>query len=204
MHLLDQRILGGVILILLALLVIVKRLATGNIIRDVPKRGFGLWVIHIFNLFFLLVVNPIAGLLLLAGRLEQFDVTRLHVAAPGAIVLEGAGGLLLLLGYFLMAWALLTLGRHYQVGGSVPRPGDRMVAEGPYRVVRHPMYAAALCISLGLALLTQSLAFLTVAVIYLVLIVPLMPFEEDGLRRAYGDQYVRYSRQVRRLVPFVY
>jgi len=34
--------------------------------------------------------------------------------------------------------------------------------------------------------------------------VPLMPFEEDGLRRAYGNQYVGYSRRVRRLVPFVY
>jgi protein-S-isoprenylcysteine O-methyltransferase Ste14 len=204
MHLVDQRILGGVILSLLALLVIVKRLATGNIIRDVPNRWFGLWLVHIFNLFFLLVVNPIAGILLVAGRLDLLDVTRLSLALPAAIVVEAAGLLLYLFGFFLMAWALLTLGRHYQVGGSVPRPADRMVTEGPYGVVRHPMYAAALCISLGLALLTQSLAFLAVAIVYLLLIVPLMPFEEDGLRRAYGDQYVSYSRRVRRLVPFVY
>jgi protein-S-isoprenylcysteine O-methyltransferase Ste14 len=203
MHLVDQRILGGVILTLLALLVIVKRLATGNIIRDVPNRGFGLWLVQVFNLFFLLVVNPIAGILLVAGRLERVDVTRVPLAFPAAIVLEGAGVMLYLLGYFVMAWALLTLGRHYQVGGSVPRPGDRLVAEGPYGVVRHPMSSAALGISLGLALLTQSLAFLTVAIIYLILIVPLMPFEEDGLRQAYRDQYVSYSRRVRRLVPFV-
>ena len=204
MHLLDQRILGSVILALLALLVVVKRLTTGNIIRDVPDRGVLLWLVHVFNLFFLLVVNPVAGILLAAGRLEQVDVTRLPLALPAAIVLEGAGVILSLLGYFVMAWALLTLGRNYQVGGSVPRPADRMVPQGPYGVVRHPMYAAALSISLGLALLTQSLAFLAVTAIYLVLIVPLMPFEEDGLRRAYGDQYVSYSRRVRRLVPFVY
>jgi protein-S-isoprenylcysteine O-methyltransferase Ste14 len=204
MHLVDQRILGVVILTLLALLVIVKRLATGNIIRDVPQQGFGLWLVHVFNLFFLLVVNPVAGILLVAGRLERVDNTRLHLELPVAIVLEAAGLVLYLLGYFVMAWALLTLGRHYQVGGSVPRPGDRLVAEGPYGVVRHPMYAAALCISLGLALLTLSPAFLTVAVVYLMLIVPLMPFEENGLRQAYGDEYVSYSRRVRRLVPFVY
>jgi protein-S-isoprenylcysteine O-methyltransferase Ste14 len=204
MHLLDQRVLGGVILVLLALLVVVKRLSTGNIIRDVPSRGFLLWVVHVFNLFFLLVVNPVVGILLVAGRLEQVDVTRLPLASPAAAVLEGAGAILSLLGYFLMGWALLTLGRNYQVGGSVPRPADRFVAQGPYGVVRHPMYAAALCISLGLALVTQSLALLAVTVVYLVLIVPLMPFEEDGLRRAYGDQYVSYSRRVPRLVPFVY
>jgi protein-S-isoprenylcysteine O-methyltransferase len=204
MHLLDQRTLGAVILALLALLVIVKRLTTGNIIRDVPNRRFGLWLVHVFNLFFLLVVNPIAGILLVAGRLEQIDVTRLPLAFAAAIALEATGVMLYLLGYFLMVWALLTLGRNYQVGGSTPRAADRLVAEGPYGVVRHPMYAAALCISLGLALLTQSLAFLAVTVVYLALIVPLMPFEEDGLRRAYGDQYVSYSRRVRRLMPFVY
>jgi len=204
MHLLGERVLGGSILVLLALLVVVKRLATGNIIRDAPNRGVLLWAVHVFNLFFLLVANPLAGILLVAGRLEEVDVTRLSVPSPVVIALEWVGISLSVLGYFLMAWALVTLGRNYQVGGSVPRPADRLVAQGPYGIVRHPMYAAALCISLGLALVTQSLALLAVNVIYLVLIVPLMPFEEDALRRAYGDQYVSYSRQVWRLVPFVY
>ena len=48
------------------------------------------------------------------------------------------------------------------------------------------------------------LGTLAVTVIYLVLIVPLMPFEEDGLRRAYGGEYEKYARGRRRLVPFVY
>jgi protein-S-isoprenylcysteine O-methyltransferase Ste14 len=204
MHLLGQRLLGTIILVLLGLLVIQKRAATGNIIRDTPSGGVLLWVVHLFNLFFLLVVNPVAGILLVAGRLEQVDVTRLSLPSPVAIAFEGAGISLSLLGYFLMAWALATLRGNYQVGGSVPRPADRLVAQGPYEIVRHPMYTAALCISLGLALLTQSLALLAVTVIYLVLIVPLMPFEEDGLRRAYGDAYERYARGRRRLVPFVY
>jgi protein-S-isoprenylcysteine O-methyltransferase Ste14 len=204
MHLLGQRLLGGIILLLLALLVVVKRLATGNVIRDTPNRGFLLWVVHVFNLFFLLVVNPVAGMLLVVGRLERVDVTRLSMPSPVVIALEAVGVLLSLLGYSLMAWALATLRRNYQVGGSVPRSADHLVANGPYRIVRHPMYAAALCISLGLALVTQSLAVLAVTVVYVVLIVPLMPFEEDSLQRTYGDQYASYSRRVRRLVPFVY
>lgn len=204
MHLLGQRPLGIIILVLLGLLVLGKRVATGNIIRDVPRGGLLLWVVHLFNLFFLLVVNPAAGILLVAGRLEQVDGTRPPLPPPVAIALEGAGILLSLLGYFLMTWALVTLGGNYQVGGSAPRPADRLVAQGPYDLVRHPMYTAALCISLGLALLTQSLVLLAVTVVYLVLILPLMPFEEDGLRRAYGDEYERYARGRPRLVPFVY
>ena len=204
MHLVGQHALGGVILVLLALLVVVKRLATGNILKDTPRGGVLLWAVHVFNMFFLLVANPAAGILLAAGRLDQIDVTRLALPRPVAIPLEAAGIVLTVLGYFLMGWALATLGRGYQVGGSDPRPADRLVVQGPYGIVRHPMYAAALCISLGLALATQSLALSAVTMVYLALIVPLMPFEEARLRSAYGDEYVSYSRRVRRVVPFVY
>lgn len=77
-------------------------------------------------------------------------------------------------------------------------PTDRPRRSGAPDVRSRPVYLARA----GAA--AQSLAFLAVAVIYLAPIVPLMPFEEDGLRRAYGDQYVGYSRRVRRRVPFVY
>jgi protein-S-isoprenylcysteine O-methyltransferase len=103
-----------------------------------------------------------------------------------------------------MAGALIALGRNYQLGGSAPRSEDKMVMDGPYKLVRHPMYTAALSISLGLACLIQSWAFLSVFCIYLVLIFPLIPVEEDGLRKAYGEQYGAYEQKTRELFPFVY
>jgi protein-S-isoprenylcysteine O-methyltransferase Ste14 len=66
------------------------------------------------------------------------------------------------------------------------------------------MYAAALYISLGLALLTQSLACFAVFFIYLVLISLLIPVEEKGLRQVYGKQYGDYQGHVRKLIPFLY
>ena len=67
MHLLDQRILGIAILCLLGMLVIVKRVATGSIL-DKPKGNLLVQLVNIFNLFFLLVVNPLAAILLITGR----------------------------------------------------------------------------------------------------------------------------------------
>ena len=75
---------------------------------------------------------------------------------------------------------------------------------GPYRFVRHPMYTGLLCLALGLACVTQSLACFAIFGIYLLLIVRLIDLEEDELRRAYGDQYRLYQRDVRKLVPRVY
>ncbi len=66
------------------------------------------------------------------------------------------------------------------------------------------MYTAALSIALGLACLIQSWICLAVFCIYLVLIGLLIPVEEDGLQKAYGEQYVAYQHKTKELVPFVY
>jgi protein-S-isoprenylcysteine O-methyltransferase len=79
-----------------------------------------------------------------------------------------------------------------------------MVMTGPYRVIRHPMYAAVLLISFGLACLTQSLIGLAVLGVYLLLLHLLIPIEESTLLSAYGEKYAAYRRETRRLVPFVH
>jgi protein-S-isoprenylcysteine O-methyltransferase Ste14 len=204
MHLLDQRILGIAILFLLGMLVIVKRLATGSIL-DKPKGNLMVQLVNIFNLFFLLVVNPLAAILLITRRLATIDPTHMTIDEPWILmVLEVVGLLKYALGYFLMAGALVTLGRNYQLGGSAPRSEDKIVVDGPYRLVRHPMYTAALGLSFGLVCLIQSWAIFCVFCVYLVLIFLLIPLEEDELRKAYGEQYVSYQRKTRKLIPLVY
>jgi protein-S-isoprenylcysteine O-methyltransferase Ste14 len=204
MHLLGQRTLGIVILLLLSLLVSTKWWATGSIL-DQPKGNLRVWLVNSFNLFFLLIVNPGAAILLITRQLEAVDPTHLVLDIPWLLLGLELGSLGLYgLGYLLMGWALVRLGSNYQLGGIAPRGTDEMVIAGPYRLVRHPMYTAALSISLGLAGLVQSLLFLTVFGIYLVLLTLLIPVEEEGLRRAYGEQYSAYQQKVSRLVPLFY
>ncbi len=149
MHLLDQRLAGIAILLLLAALVVVKRAASGSVLER-PKGGWLIRAVNSYNLFFLLIVNPAIAIVLVLRRLDAADPAPLAIASPplsGSVELAGLA--LLVGGYFLMAWALLALGRNYQLGGLAPRPGDTMVGSGPYRWIRHPMYAAALCISMA-------------------------------------------------------
>jgi protein-S-isoprenylcysteine O-methyltransferase Ste14 len=204
MHLLDQRSLGIAILTLLGVQVVIKRVATGSIL-DRPTGSLPIWAADVYNIFFLLIVNPAAAILLITRHAETADPTHLAVSVRWLLVSFEAGGMLLYVGgCILMAWALVSLGRSFQPGGSSPRHIDRMILIGPYRFIRHPMYLAALCISLGLAFLIQSLAGFAVFCIYLLLIVVLIPIEEDGLRRAYGEPYRAYQRTARRLVPHLY
>jgi protein-S-isoprenylcysteine O-methyltransferase Ste14 len=204
MHLFDQRILGLVTLFLLGVLVVVKRMATGSVL-DKPEGNFLIQLVNSFNLFFLLIVNPLAAILLITRRLEIIDPTRIIIQLPWLFTfLETAGLVFYVMGYLLMVWALIKLGDNYQLGGSTPRSKDEMVMNGPYRLVRHPMYTAALIISLGLACLTQSWVFLGVFGIYLILILLLIPLEEDGLRQAYDKQYIPFQQRTKKLIPFVY
>lgn len=204
MVLFDQRLVGIVILFLLGLLVLIKQKTAGSVL-DRPKGSFLVQLVNGFNLFFLLLVNPLAALLLISNRLEMINAARFNLTNLKLLtIFEITGLVLYVTGYLLMAWALIKLGSNYQIGGSIPRLTDTMVMNGPYQWIRHPMYTAALNISLGLAFLTQSWAFLGVFLLYLVLILRLIPLEERGLQGAYKKQYVPYRQKAQKLIPYVY
>jgi protein-S-isoprenylcysteine O-methyltransferase Ste14 len=200
----NPKTLGIMILALLLALVLIKRLATGSIL-DKPRGGLVVWAGDLYNLFFLLVVIPAAALLLLTSRVRSGLSASLTVKRSGLLTgLEIAGLALYLAGHLLMEWALVRLGRSFQAGGTAPRDAQAMVRSGPYKLSRHPMYTAALLISLGLACLLPSALFVSIFCIYLALILRLIAIEEAGLRRAYGEMYASYQKETKKLIPYVY
>ena len=91
------------------------------------------------------------------------------------------------------------------VGRGTPGPWDaprRVVATGPYRWVRNPIYLAALLIVLGEAWLFRSsalLAYAGAAAVFFHLLVT--GYEEPTLRRRFGGTYLEYQRTVPRWIP---
>jgi hypothetical protein len=118
MHLLHQWILGIIILALLGTLVTVKKVTTGNVL-DKPTGNLMVQLVNIYNLFFLLIVNPLAAIALIAQRLDVIDPGHSTIEEPLIVLAAELLGLVMYVsGYLLMAWALITLGRNYQLGGS--------------------------------------------------------------------------------------
>jgi protein-S-isoprenylcysteine O-methyltransferase Ste14 len=77
-----------------------------------------------------------------------------------------------------------------------------LVAVGPYRWVRNPIYIAALLVIVGEAWLFVSLPLLEyagAAAIFVHLFV--IGYEEPTLRRRFGETYVEYLRTVPRWIP---
>jgi protein-S-isoprenylcysteine O-methyltransferase Ste14 len=110
---------------------------------------------------------------------------------------------------FAAGWAMVALGLRENAFAApiVKRQEDRgqfVVQTGPYRVVRHPMYAGALPLMTGMPLWLGSIAGVLLAAVPLTFIVLRLLIEERVLRRELPG-YEAYTRKVRwRLVPFVW
>jgi protein-S-isoprenylcysteine O-methyltransferase Ste14 len=91
------------------------------------------------------------------------------------------------------------------VGGGTPGPWNaprRVVAAGPYRWVRNPIYLGAMLVVLGEAWLFLSPALLAyAAALALGFHLVVVGYEEPRLRRTFGDRYFQYVREVPRWLP---
>jgi len=74
-----------------------------------------------------------------------------------------------------------------------------LVAEGPYRFSRHPMYLGMIAISAGIAALLGTVTPLIVASLFTVLLaLRFVPAEEQAMERVFGEAWGRYRRRVRK------
>lgn len=119
----------------------------------------------------------------------------------------GSGGvacaLAQLLGLLIIARGVARIDPLELAGIRPARAAERLQVTGPFRWVRHPLYLGWVLMVFGAALMTgDRLAFAAVTSAYLVAAIP---WEERSLRRSFGDDYVRYMRDVRwRMIPFIY
>jgi protein-S-isoprenylcysteine O-methyltransferase Ste14 len=128
-------------------------------------------------------------------------VSRPWTASPAAIARTGAVVLLLAASLWLMRAAVRTLGRQWSLTARVLET-HRLVMEGPYRCVRHPIYTAMLGMLLATGVAMTGLVRIAVAVVVYVIGTRLRTgVEEKLLRESFGAGYDAYARRVGALIP---
>ncbi len=132
------------------------------------------------------MIGGLVGLLLMRS---------LFSAVPGVIVLQGAALLLLL-------WARVTFGRRSYHVRADPTQGG-LVTSGPYRYIRHPIYAAfCLFTSVGVAAHWSWKSALCGGLVLACALVRV--FSEESLVAARYPEYARYKETTWRMVPYVF
>jgi protein-S-isoprenylcysteine O-methyltransferase Ste14 len=117
---------------------------------------------------------------------------------PGGELVPVVGMLWIAAGSALAAWGIVAFRRSDTTfnpfGGTTA-----IVAAGPYRYTRNPMYLGAACIQIGIGLLLRE-AWVCVMLLPVLVIVDrhVIRREEAYLERKYGDAWKDYARRVRR------
>jgi protein-S-isoprenylcysteine O-methyltransferase Ste14 len=90
-------------------------------------------------------------------------------------------------------------------GGGTPAPIDppkRLVAEGPYRIVRNPMYWSVATVMTGEALAFHSRALAEISAAFFGgAILFVMVYEEPTLLEKFGAEYETYRQRVPGWIP---
>jgi protein-S-isoprenylcysteine O-methyltransferase Ste14 len=104
---------------------------------------------------------------------------------------------------WLALTAINVLGKQWSPAARIIE-GHELVRDGPYRIVRHPIYAAMLGLMIATGLLISKPWALGVGVVlYLLGTTSRIRIEERLLVQHFGRQYEEYKSKVPALIPFV-
>lgn len=146
-------------------------------------------------LFVLALAAAMAAPLLELGG--TVSASKLFDAAPAYAV----GFALYGLGVAATLWAQFAMGDSWRIGVD-GTARTALVASGPFRWVRNPIYTAMTVATLGLVLLVPNLVALAALVaLVLALEIQVRLVEEPYLARTHGADYLRYAAHTGRFVP---
>ncbi len=119
-------------------------------------------------------------------------------------LLFAIGIFLMLAGVAFRRYSISILGRYFTRQVAI-QPGQTVIENGPYRLIRHPSYSGALITLFGLGLtftnwlsLVVIVAFAFIGYSYRVWV------EEKTLVNALGEPYLQYMKRTKHFIPFLY
>jgi protein-S-isoprenylcysteine O-methyltransferase Ste14 len=129
-------------------------------------------------------------------------ISILELIDQESIIATGVIGIVVqILSIFLMIWARLTFGKRSFHVAANPTEGG-LVTNGPYRYLRHPIYAAILYfiwagILSHLSTLTFSIGLTATFGLFIRVLA-----EESLVKQRYRE-YIEYAARTKRIIPFV-
>jgi len=139
-------------------------------------------------------------LLVLLGRSIPGSLGLLVV--PQAIRIDVTGTVFTILGVAFAIWSRQSLRNNWS-GQVAITEGQQCIHRGPYANVRHPIYAGMLLALLGTTLVASTVGSLLGFVLAIISLWQKAYTEEQFLRVEFGEQYAKYQREVKFLIPFI-
>lgn len=117
--------------------------------------------------------------------------------------LRWLGVILFALSSALILSSSVALGRLYSPEVTIQQD-HRLITDGPYRYVRHPRYAGAILLAIGLPLVFRSWIALVLCPAIVAVILQRIRDEETLMKQEFGQEWEAYCKRSWRLIPWVY
>jgi protein-S-isoprenylcysteine O-methyltransferase Ste14 len=114
-------------------------------------------------------------------------------------VVIGAGALLIFLAAGLRTWAAAYL--RTAVVHDTAQHSEALVADGPFRYTRNPLYLASLSMAAGIGVLASRSGFIFLVLANWIFVYRLIFREEGSLLKSQAEPYRAYCRAVPRFWP---
>jgi len=143
------------------------------------------------------------GLLLEVAGIAMLFLFRVG-GAPRTATVVLIAALILSLGAFAMMWtAIAHLGRQFRIQAGLYHD-HQLVRTGPYGLVRHPIYASLLLMSLVTGLLLTPWPWLLAGIaVYVAGTEIRVHTEEKLLGSRFGEEFAKYKKSVPAYIPLV-
>jgi protein-S-isoprenylcysteine O-methyltransferase Ste14 len=127
----------------------------------------------------------------------------IYLISRGDILSANPVGIVIQVGSVgLMIWARITFGfRSFHAAANTTK--GRLVTNGPYRWLRHPIYSAVIYFTWAGVMSHLHWDAAAAALLVTLSLFARMLFEERFLRETY-EEYESYSKHTARLIPFVF
>ena len=178
-----------------------------------------LWLVYLFvRLYFQGKARQVGGYIRFNEKQESFFFRLFAIAffvlllycltpwvdfahLPFPLWLRWVGAAVTCAGTALFVWAHYALGKNWTAVLALSEQ-QKLVTDGPYRFVRHPMYSAFFTISIGYLFLSANWL---ISAVYLGTLIAMVAArigrEEEMMVGRFGEAYSRYMQQTGRILP---
>ena len=125
-----------------------------------------------------------------------------HRVIPHVEALAWTGVVLCIAGFAFCIWARFTLGRNWS-GVVTLKRGHELISDGPYALVRHPIYTGLLTMFVATVIVLGHVAGIIALPFVFVSLWIKLRYEEKLMLKQFPNEYAAYQQRVKRIIPFI-
>jgi len=122
-------------------------------------------------------------------------------SSPYETAIQIAGFIIFYIGTVTYNLNIIVAGKYLRPSTSGILKEHKLIKEGPYAIIRHPLYVSYIFILAGISLILLTCWLLIPTLLMIIGIYPTAKAEEETLIEQFGEEYLEYKENVGMFFP---